>query len=379
MTAPSLQALEMRWRNYVLTRGAEFEQFWKEHADDAGRKLLFIGGRGFDPRATLAVESIARCAPRCGLDILAIELDEGEANPPQKQKESADANWVKLQEVAQHRGGIRSAVIKFHSEDGHRVSARNAANLISDEEVVAPYTDVIIDVSAMPRGIYFPLIARVLFFHDALRAANKPAPNVHVLVSEDPKFDSRIKEIGIDETAGYLHPFEGEFNREARGVNPTVWIPVMGEGRTTQFDRIYDLVKPDEVCPVLPSPSRNPRRGDDIVLEYRKLLFEEARVDPRNILYASEMNPFEVYRQIRKTAIHYHEVLGLIGGCKVALSPLCSKLMSLGVMLVAYEMKTSDLFQLGIAHIECQGYELPEEVALDIQQVGLWIAGECYG
>lgn len=114
-------------------------------------------------------------------------------------------------------------------------------------------------------------------------------------------------------------------------------------------------------------------------MEYRELLFDQLRVDPRNIIYSSEYNPFEVYRQIRRTALHYHEVLGLIGGCKVALSALCSKLMSLGVLLVAYEMKASNTLKVGIAHIECQGYEMPGQPLLEIDQVGLWIAGECYG
>ncbi len=176
-----------------------------------------------------------------------------------------------------------------------------------------------------------------------------------------------------------MHPFEGEFNREASGQQPKVWIPVLGEGRTTQFDRIYDLVKPDEVCPVLPSPSRNPRRGDDIVMEYRDLLFDQLRLDPRNIIYSSEYNPFEVYRQIRKAAIQYHDVLGLIGGCKIALSALCSKLMSLGVLLVGYELKAANSLQVGIAHIECQGYDMPDSVVPNPEPVGLWLAGECYG
>lgn len=379
MTRQSPQLSDMRWRDYVLLRGAEFGAFWQEHGNDTNRKLLFVVGRGFDPRAALGIEKIAAVATACSIDVMALQFDEGESSPPAAQKDAVAENWKRLQAVAHNRGNVSLVPIRFRSEDGHRIAARSAANAISSESVIASYTDVVVDVSAMPRGVYFPLLARLLFFHDSIQNSAKSAPNIHVVVSEDPNLDMGIREHGIDETASFLHPFEGEFNREAKGINPTVWIPVLGEGRTAQFDLIYDLVKPDEVCPILPSPSRNPRRGDDIVMEYRELLFDQLRVDPRNIIYSSEYNPFEVYRQIRRTALHYHEVLGLIGGCKVALSALCSKLMSLGVLLVAYEMKASNTLKVGIAHIECQGYEMPGQPLLEVDQVGLWIAGECYG
>jgi len=378
MTQPTIQTPDMRWRDYVLLRGQDFATFWRDHCQQSHRKLLFVAGRGFDPRATLGLEHIANLAGTCVLDLLALEFDEGSSHPPQHLVDAATNNWSKLQSSIAN-GTVNSKLIRFRSDDGRRIAARSAANMISQADEIAGYTDVVVDVSAMPRGVYFPLISRLVFFHDELKKAAKPSPNIHVLVSEDPVLDSQIREHGIDETASFLHPFEGEFNREATGVSPRVWIPVLGEGRTTQFDRIFDLVKPDEVCPVLPSPSRNPRRGDDIVMEYRDLLFDQLRIDPRSFIYSSEFNPFEVYRQIRRTALHYHEVLGLIGGCKVALSPLCSKLMSLGVLLVAYEMKSTGLLNAGIAHIECQGYEMPDSPHPEIEQVGLWLAGECYG
>lgn len=375
MTQPAVQEQVMRWRDYVLLRGSDLSSFWRDHCQQPGRKLLFVVGRGFDPRTSFGLAYIAALAGTCTLDLLAIEFDEGESYPTQALLDAAASNWTQLQSHITN-GTVTSRPIRFRSEDGRRIAARSAANVISRNEDITGYTDLIVDISSMPRAVYFPLISRLLFFHDELKNAAKPAPNIHVLVSEDPILDSQIREHGIDETASFLHPFEGEFNREATGVSPRIWIPVLGEGRTIQFDRIFDLVKPDEICPVLPSPSRNPRRGDNIVIEYRNLLFD---LDPRNFIYSSELNPFEVYRQIRQTALHYHEVLGLIGGCKVAFSPLCSKLMSLGTLLVAYEMKTTGLLNAGIAHIECQGYEMPESAHPDVEQVGLWLAGECYG
>jgi len=367
----------MRWRDYVMVRGTGFDSFWAKHAGEHGRRLLFIVGRGFDPRASLALKRLATVAPGCPIDVIALEFQDELAGDSAEQREAVAANWQAFGDAIGQRGTVTSKIVKFRNEKRDSIAARSAANLFADESAIEAYTDVVIDISAMPRVVYFPLISRLIYFHDDRQRAGKPAPNIHLIVSEDPSLDTLIREHGIDEEASYLHPFEGPFNREAKGGQPTVWIPVLGEGRTTHFERMYVLVKPDEVCPVLPSPARNPRRSDDIVMEYQKLLFDEVRLDPRNIIFGSEFNPFDVYRQVRRTVLHYHSVLGLIGGCRVALSAMCSKVMSLGILLVAYELKSSDV-EVGIAHIECQGYEVPPNPQIDVEPVGIWVAGECY-
>lgn len=378
MTA-ALDSIPMRWRDYVLVRGGEFSSFWQAHFTERSRSILFVCAKGFDPRACIALKTIAGSAKGALTETLVLEFDEGEGALSQELRERAAANANDIAGVIAGKGKLIPHKIVSRTADGRRVGARNAANVFTDAARLSAFSDVVVDISAMPRSVYFPLVARLLFFHDELKGKTNPTPNIHVVVAEDPILDCNIREEGVDETADFLHPFEGDFSRQATAQQPRVWIPVLGEGRITQFDRIYDRVKPDEVCPVLPSPSRNPRRGDDIVMEYRDLLFEQLRVDPRNIIYSSEYNPFEVYRQIRKAAIQYHDVLGLIGGCKVALSALCSKLMSLGVLLVGYELKAANSLQIGIAHIGCQGYDMPQSVVPNPELVGLWLAGECYG
>ena len=74
--------------------------------------------------------------------------------------------------------------------------------------------------------------------------------------------------------------------------------------------------------------------------------------------------------------LHYGEVFKLLGGCKVALSTLSSKLMSLGALLVAYELKQAN-FNIGVAHIECQGYTI-NSAGTNPELVGLWLSGESY-
>ena len=372
----------MRWQDYVMARGKHFDEFWKGHGADKDRKLLFVVGRGFDPRASLGLLRVRAAAPKCPIDVIALDYIDDFSSGSQDHRAAADQNWTTITETISRIGTATTRTINFRSDDGRRVAARNAANIFQDQTELSKYTDIVVDISAMPRVVYFPLIGRLLFFHDAI-AETGPAPNIHIVVSEDPHLDTNIREHGVDETAAYLHPFEGPFIQEAKGGQPAIWIPVLGERRTVQFERIHELLKPQELCPILPSPARDPRRGDNIVMEYQELLFDQLQVEPGNFIYASELNPFDVYRQVRRAAVHYHDVLKLIGGCRVAFSALCSKVMSVGILLVAYELKrafdlkTSEV-QSGIAHIECQSYDIPKESSIDVEPVTIWIAGECY-
>ena len=144
--------------------------------------------------------------------------------------------------------------------------------------------------------------------------------------------------------------------------------------------RIYDyLDRPSEICPIIPSPSINPRRGDTLLLqEYRSLFFDEFKVEPRNIIYASEQNPFEAYRQLHRTIFQYSTALNVLGGCNAFISPLSSKLLSIGSLLAAYEIKQD--FPVGIVHVESRGYQMltVEEKDNDSELFSLWLAGECY-
>jgi len=94
-------------------------------------------------------------------------------------------------------------------------------------------------------------------------------------------------------------------------------------------------------------------------------------------------NPFRLRRaETRVKKAHggkerFKEWIGSREACRVALSALCSKVMSVGILLVAYELKATEI-QSGIAHIECQSYEIPNETPIDIEPVSIWVAGECY-
>ena len=368
-----MTAIQGRWEQYLLLRANRVLEFWEQHLQTS-RDVLLIIGRGFDPRMCMGLNVLVAAGGQGRLDVIGLDFREGPRSSSLSHEGLADKNWAAVNASVGSRGQTMVYAVEFWSPEGRRITSQKARDLFHSEDAFAVYTDVVIDISSMPRSVYFPLIARILYLLDYPLTPPKRVINLHLLVAEDPELDASIHREGIDEKAEFMASFSGGFDEEAVHT-PKVWLPMLAEDRQTQFDRIHDRVKPDEICPVLPSPSRDPRRADDIVIDYHQRLFDQHRLDSRDFIYAAEQNPFEVYRQLRRALQRYDEVFGLLGGCRVAISPLSSKLMSLGALLVAYEQKEQGQ-GVGIAHIESQGYALtghPPEAEL----FGLWLAGEC--
>lgn len=346
-----------RWEEYLLFQDGDVDRFWGQHFCVADRKVLFVLRLGFDPRVLVGLERVLRCASGSSqIVVLALEVVDRSVTSRDDERILADDNRRKLEGLAAKgvEVEVRTVWEAANANPGASLSFV-AKDVFRGSDEIAAYTDVVVDVSAMPRPLYFPLIARLLWLLDQ-SDAGAPAPELHVLVAEDPAFDVALREEGVDERGHFLASFGGRFDEESLST-PRVWLPILGEGRTLQFERIYDLVKPDVVCGVLPSPAREPRRADNIVLEYRRILFEMLSMDPRDFVYASERNPFDVYLQLRTAVLHYHDVFAMLGGVRVAVSPLSSKLMSLGALLVAYELNLQR-FPVGIAHVDCQRHAL---------------------
>jgi hypothetical protein len=74
----------------------------------------------------------------------------------------------------------------------------------------------------------------------------------------------------------------------------------------------------------------------------------------------------------------YRLSLKPLGGVRFVFSALSSKLFSLGALLAAHEMRNQNV-PVGIAHVECHGYELDEGSAVHGELFGLWLCGELYG
>jgi hypothetical protein len=175
-----------------------------------------------------------------------------------------------------------------------------------------------------------------------------------------------------------LPGFLGTVELEQDEDMPRVWAPVLGEQQSEalklieQKARVLDNVP--EICPVLPFPALDPRRGDRLLLEYRGL-FDSWRVDSRNIIYASEHNPFDVYRQLCALYDRYSRALQPLRGAKMIISAHSSKLLSLGALLAA-----CDRPEVAVAYVQSQGYQIdgPLTRPADAVPFEIWIAGEPY-
>ena len=368
-----------RWLSYVLRGGADFESFWRSFLISKSRDLLFVVGRGFDPRMANAVGAVLSMGGTGLRHCLLVEYDEGEASPSRAQDDSLVANVSAVEVLFAKRGGLTIRQIRMWSDDGRRrVGSRGAAEVFASSNDIARYSDIVVDISALPRSLYMPMLAKLLYLLDQL--AGNGRPNLHVLVDDNPDLDQLITAEGLNDDASYLHGFESGIEQEATADAPKVWMPILGEGKIGHFERIYDLIVPDEIAPVLPFPCANPRRTDDLILEYRTYLFDRLRIEPTNFIYVPEQNPFGVYREILAAIKHYTDALGTLGGCKIVISALSSKLLSLGALLAAYDLKQAG-YPVGIAHVHADGYSMQSKAlqqtsANDLFEV--WLAGEPY-
>jgi hypothetical protein len=371
----------LRWRNYFLREGERFEEFWQQFLTERKRDVLFVLGHGFDERMCHGIQKLMAFGGEGARDVALLAFDEGPESHSNSYAEQRKRNGEQLGHLVENRGTVGHKTVSMYSEEGRRIGARKIVAEFSSSVEFCHYTDIVVDISALPRGLYMPLLAKLLANFD-MDQTNGEQRNLHVIVSHSPAIDSSILEEGLEENASYLFGFAAAaLESESTSYQPMIWIPVLGKRQQPQLEKIHSLVSPDEICPLLPSPSQNPREGDALVIEYRHLLFDQLRVEPRNFIYAAESNPFEVYRQLMRSILHYQQALKPLGGCKVALSAMSTKLASIGVLLAAYELGRRDpKVIVGVAHVESQGYRVERATspAPAPTLFTMWLSGECY-
>lgn len=369
--------MELRWNDYFLRKNAEYNQFWEEYLKSS-RDILFILGSGFDPRMCIGIKSILEKDGSGLRHCMLINFHEGNNSPSKDFRQEVDENKEKLQEIIKDKAELFERQIIMENEEGHRIGSREAANIFKNFSDFKKYSDIVLDISSLPMNVYLPLLGKILYLIDK----EKKKINLHVIVAENTIVDKSIKKVGLADRADFLYGFPGNLDIVSKEDEPTIWIPILGESQELQIKLIDDKINPQEICPVLPSPSVNPRRGDDILLEYREIILNKLDIESQNIIYGAEQNPFELYRQIQKTIEHYRDALDPIGKCKFALSSLSSKLMSLGVFFVAYEEGLSKKGNVGIVYVESKGYSMKKTVEAskpeNIDLFSLWISGDCY-
>ena len=371
----------MRWDPYMLFGGDTFDQFWKEHLSRRTRDLLFVVGRGFDVRALDAPRRIMHCGGNGRRKLWILCFDNGRPET-EDHAEMTTANMTQLQHLfgTDH---ITEVPIKIIGSGQQSITSRNTERALSHSNQIEAYTDIVIDVSAMPRMIAMTAIAKLIRLLDDIFKNDEIDVNLHVVTAESVVGDSSATGGSLSEKVTNVVGFSGRLNSQVDEHVPRIWFPVLGEGQGERLTLIREELRPDEICPVIPFPSREPRRGDQIIDSYRQILFDDFQVEPLNILHACEFNPFEAYKQLFSVIDRYRDSLRELGGCKAFVSPLSSKLLSVGALLACYDhtsktrpRREGELF-LGIPYVESVSYGAPNQNnKIERELYSMWIRGD---
>ena len=116
------------------------------------------------------------------------------------------------------------------------------------------------------------------------------------------------------------------------------------------------------------------------VREYNDFLTDTLKVEPQNLLYAPERDPFELYDRLEKLMKDYKDTLRLIEGqiC-FGFALLTSKLLALGVLLIG--LKYNDEVQ--VYNVNSSKYDIADkrkiiEANEHSEPFLMWINGEPY-
>lgn len=368
---------KMRWDPYVLANDAEFDSFWQRHLITRQRSVLLILGRGFDPRMLETVTRLAAVGLTPEIWLLAFDngLEDSEERSRLTEENEAGLRTLfpgaRIALVSVEIGGVGSG----------NATSRNTRAAIQRAGSIDKYDDVIVDISAMPRMVALTVVAKLIYDLDKLETELEKPINLHVITAESVSVDIGSARGSLSDSVTFVSGFSGRLTAEATELVPRVWFPVLGEGQTDRLHRINDIINPDEICPVIPFPTKSPRRGDQIIEEHRTVLFEDFQLEPRNVLYACEYNPFEAYKQLYLAIERYRQALKELGGCKAFVSPVSSKLLSIGSLLACYDhlhgKNGSDDLMVGIPYVETAAYSDPViDGGATYDLYSLWVRGE---
>ena len=364
----------LRWQDYVMAFGGSddpSEELWEAAARAAGGgRSRYMLGVGFDPRALVGLQKFLGLDHRVTPVIGVVEL------PPPSPASGAVARAL----AADNREAFRNLTLQYevrsipHQEVHSRSNAGpRVSRAATSAEFMYDIGHLILDISSLPSSLYFPILAAGLTSFD--RNIDPFPREIQVVACENPDVDAAVDELGVSE-ALVVGGFRGGLEYESEPSGTVIWAPVVGENAGPALVAIHEFLTPDDVFPILPFPARNPRRGDQLLLEHQVELLDGFGVGAENIIFADEHNPFDLYRTLSRLESDLRLALDGLGRTTLAVSTHASKVLSLGVLLAAYER------QLPIVAAPPLDYELMNielaPVAAHHQVSTAWLAGLPY-
>ena len=359
----------MKWNSYMFFQQEEVSDFWKSYYAQRNAKLLFVMGKGFDPRMNNTLKKIFEDVAYQSLDCMAVDFPA--------QEETDGDEFYKLNvaefETLMNKKGVSYKTITIDAKlswDNRIKSMLRQLNQIAYTD----YTDIILDVSAIPCAYYYN-IAKLLY-----DKTQYDQTNFFITVSENVEIDKLIKKKYNEETITPLYNFRASYGMESVFNPINIFVPLMGEDKKEHLKLVYDTFHPKEVCPVLPFPSKEPGRSDQLLLEYNDFLTDTLKVEPQNLLYAPERDPFELYNRLEKLMQDYKDTLKLIDGqiC-FGFALLTSKLLALGVLLIGLKYEN----EVQVYNVNSSKYDIADKKKIfeaneHSEPFMMWINGEPY-
>lgn len=356
--------VQARWARCIHQRGQEVETFINEFLAESHRRVLLIGGAGFDPRSTALA---ARVAAKLGGRATGLFLREERPNPSSELIARGDKNAAALVELLPSSKVER---LEIFATDGAVVGGRRVASLVDRMQLDA-FSDIVVDFSALSKGVSFPIVRHLL--ERAARGQTKG--NIHLMVVDQVTTDIQIRDVGSDRAA-LISGFEARWWLSDTQEKAKLWVPQLIQDQHALLARIHQFVRPDDVCPILPFPATNPRRPDELIEEYASEMQSVWEVDPRDVVYADEKNPLDVYRSLIRIHSARTRVFQGTGGSTVVLSPLGSKALAIGSLMAALELDCP------VVYVEALEYHVDfskvRDGISDADFIHVWLAGEAY-
>lgn len=331
--------MQPRWDRCVYQRGPDAQRFITDYLAKEHRRLLLIGGAGFDPRSPQLCETLSAHTSH----LTGFFIREERPVTSRELQEKATANTGRLQSAS---ATSEIVTIQIFARDGAIIGGREVAKALSTL-TLTDYTDVIVDLSSLSKGISFPIVRYLLD-----RVAVLPdSINIHLFVTENAQTDGRILEVASDRP-DLIAGFAGDWGLDPQKEAATLWLPQLIKRQHRILDMIYKFVDPDDTCPILPFPTQNPRLPDELLEEYRAELQSTWGVEPRDFVYAHERNPLDLYRTILRLDDARRRVFQEVGGSQIVLSPLGSKVLAIGAMMAALDRN------FPVAYVEAIEYKV---------------------
>lgn len=361
------------WEQCIHHRGPDAARFIDEYFSGEDRNVFLVGGAGFDPRSQFVPKKLSEA---CEDRLSGFFLREERPNPDIELVKLAGENDARIREFVRN---VDIQQVQVFDIDNAPVGGRRAARMLAQALNLENVTDVALDCSALSFGVIFPLVRYCL---DAVRQAG-PHVNFHILVLDAPDTDSAIESTSCGKAAP-LHAFNGGLDLDSSTDAARLWLPQLGAGRREVLNLIYQHVQPHAVSPIIPFPSSTPRHGDMLIEEYRDLFERVADpmaltwdVDSRDIVYAHEKNPLDLYRSILNIADARDRVFEQTGGSKLVLSPLGSKAVAVGLLMAALERNFAVVSVESIAYrLKSEAKEFPNYENTEL--VHVWLHGSAY-